>query len=184
MNRASNLLWLAAVLPACGLFDDEKDEKKEPRPVGSYPVQPVPYEKLTALMPKMEGWESQPPRGKVSSVGKDQISVASATYEKKGDTKVSTIQLEILDGAYVSSAYSPFAVMAHSQGATDVHKIPFDVDGNPGIQDWKPETSSVTVLLFVARRFMITLKGTNISPEVVKQTLRAIPLKELASLAA
>lgn len=180
MNRRSSLLLLAAVLPACGLFGGKK--KPQGRP-GSQPVEPVPYEKLVELLPQLEGFRAEPARGKKSAVGKDAVSVASTSYEKNADDETSTIQLEILDGAYISSVYSPFAVMAHSQGpGVDVHKIPISIDGNPGMEEWEPESSSVTVLLLVARRFVVTLRGSHISPETVKASLHAIDLKKLAAL--
>lgn len=183
VKTACVILLSVAILPACGLIEKLSGEKEDKAGEhGQSPVEPIPYKKLIQLLPKMEGWKAQPPQGKISSVGEHKITRASANYEKNADGKRQTVNLEILDGSYIPSVYAPFAVMAHSRGAMlDAHKMEIEVDGYHGLQQWEPQSGKVTVFLLVARRFVITLKGTHIPPATVKQYIHAINLKKLAS---
>jgi hypothetical protein len=95
--------------------------------------------------------------------------------------KRQTVSLQILDGNHVPSAYAPLALISHSAGEADVHKMQIKIGRHTGIQQWKPETGKVHVLMLIARRFMITLNGEHVSPQTVKQYLKAIDLDELAS---
>lgn len=179
MRRQFILGSLAALLPACswleGLFGDDKR---------GGPVEPVPHEQLAEVLPKMEGWQASPPNGKREDVGENHVSVVSRRYEKAGDPKPQTVELQVVDRAYVSTVYSPFAAMAHSNGAGDVHKMRIDIDGNPGMQEWKPASGGVTVALLVAHRFVLMLEGSNVSPTTVDEFIHAVDLKRLTAWAA
>ncbi len=180
------VLGLAVGLPACGLFDKsgggEEQASGHQSKLERQPVQPVPHEQLRELFPNVEGWERST-ESKTSKAEGHDISLASAQYDEAGSEQHSTLKLEIIDGSYVSSVYAPFAVMSHSGGATDVHKRTIKLDGHPGIEDWNTQTGSVSVALLVARRFVVTLRGSHVSPQAVKQFLHAIDVKKLASWA-
>jgi hypothetical protein len=182
-KRASLVVLLVALAPACGLvdrwFSDEKPSHEKPGP-----KEPIASEQLVGVLPSMDGWETKAKQGKVNSVGADRVSLATAKYEKPVEGKVQSVELEIIDGNYISSMYSPFAVMAHSQGQMlDAHKMRIDVNGHPGLQEWKPEAGSVAVRLLVARRFIVTLRGQNVPPGDVRQTLAAVDMEKLATWA-
>lgn len=187
MKRTCVILSLVTVLSSCGLIErlsgsdgEQEQQTKQSLNAGD----PIPHETLSQLLPQVEGWNAAPPEGKSNLIGNTRISAASRKYEKEADGKRSMVSLEIVDGNHVSSVYAPFALMAHSQGATvDVHKMRIDIDGHPGIQEWKPEAGNVVVLLLVARRFMVTLRGSHISPPTVRQYLEGIDLKQLTSWA-
>ncbi len=186
INRVSVVLGLAVCLPACGLFDksggEEEHASRYQNKLERQPVQPVPHEQLLELFPNVEGWERST-ESKASKAEGHDISLASAQYDGAAGEQPSTLKLEIIDGSYVSSVYAPFAVMSHSGGATDVHKRTIKLDGHPGIEDWNTQTGSVSVAVLVARRFVVTLRGSHVSPQAVKQFLNAIDVKKLASWA-
>lgn len=184
MKRTFLVLLLALALPACGFFERLFGGEEEKPAYQTLAGEPVPDEKLRELLPKMDGWQAQAPQSKTSSIGPQKVSQASASYEQTVGEKTQTVSLEILDGNNVSSIYAPFAVMAHSQGdKLDVHKMRIEIDGYPGMEEWKPEAGTVKVLLLVGRRFVVTLNGRNLTPALVRQTIQAIDLKKLAALA-
>jgi hypothetical protein len=171
------LLCMLVVLSSCGLFGSEK--KKKPGP-----EEPIATDQLLGVLPAMDGWTQKSKQANVSPIGPDKVSVAAAEYEKPAGDKLQKVALQVMDGNYVSSAYSPFALMAHSQGQVlDAHKGRIEFAGHPGLQEWKPETGTVTVRVLVERRFVVTLHGENVSPPEVRQTIEAVDLEKLATWA-
>lgn len=180
ITRASFLLLLAAT-PACGLIEKLTGKKKKTESEFAA-VEPIPFQKLVSLLPKMEGWGMKPPEGEIMDVGGERLSFARGQYEKTtGELKLS-MSLEILDGVYGSAAYAPFAALAHSGGNMEnPHRMPVKLPDTSGMEEWNPEARAVRVLLLVARRFVVTIKGTNVTQPVVNQFLHALDLKKLAS---
>lgn len=191
-NASIAFLALATLLPACGLFEKwtggKSDNPEKGREAWNEPavpaVEPVPFEQLVALLPKLQGWEGPSPEGKITASPGYKISSASAKYQRTVDGQNQVVSLAIVDGAYSSEAYGPFARMAYSNpNAPNMHKRGIEVDGNPGIEEWHMESKGVTVALFVARRFMFTLEGTGLPQEAVAEWMQGVDLKKLAALA-
>jgi hypothetical protein len=183
-TRAAPMLLLTAFATGCGLIDrlfgDNKPKHHKPGP-----KDPIAAEQLLQVLPPMDGWETLSKESKLTKVGPDEVSVATAKYQKKVDDKLQKLDLQVMDGNYVSSVYAPFALMAHSQGdGMDPHKMRIEIQGQPGLEEWKPESGSVSVLLLVGRRFVIKLQGEGIPPPLVKQTLEATDVQKLATWAA
>jgi len=98
------------------------------------------------------------------------------------DPSLQKVTISIVDGRYIADAYAPFAVLMHYRGEmNEPHKRSIQLAGHPGIEQWSPETASVTVLLLVGQRFVVTLQGQNLTPPEVKAWLNAIDLGLLGS---
>lgn len=92
------------------------------------------------------------------------------------------VTISIVDGRYVAEAYAPFAVLMHYRGEmAEPHKRAIQLAGHPGIEQWTPETGSVSVLLLVGQRFIVTLDGKHLTPPEVKAWLNAVDVGQLGS---
>ncbi len=178
MRRQFILGSLVALLPACnwlkGVFGGDPRDS----------VEPIAHEELAQVLPKLDGWDVESPNGRLETVGEDQVSIVSARYEKASEPNPQTIDLQVVDRAYASTVYSPFAAMAHSAGGNDVHKMRLDVNGHPGMQEWKPAANGVSVALLVSKRFVVSLEGSNVSPTTVNEFINGIDLKRMEAWAA
>lgn len=200
MKRAIAVLALVTLLPGCGLFEkltgsgDEQQTKSANQaqqtkptnhePPAPKPVTSIPPEKLSELLPKMDGWETQPPVGEFIPVGEHKVSRATGTYSRMVETLPLSATLRIVDGSYASDVYAPLTRMAHTRaGEVTGHKMSITIEGNPGIQQFKTESGKVEVVLVVAKRFLITLEGQNLSPQVVQEFLHGIDVKKLMAWA-
>jgi hypothetical protein len=182
--KVAALVLLLVATPACGLLDKLLGDDESTASARPKPGEPIAFEQLVLVLPAMDGWETRRKEGKSTQVGGDAVTLASAKYEKTFNDKVQAVKLEVMDGNYVSSVYSPFAVMAHSQGPiADAHKMQIEIAGHPGMEEWKTEAGTVQVLLLVARRFVVTLQGENIPPGLVRQTIEAMDLAKLTAWA-
>jgi hypothetical protein len=189
MNKASAIVLLSLVLPGCGLWEKltgEKDDKaaaipwKQPAPP---PVAPVPQEKLATFIPKLPGWEGSVVGG-VSEAGREKFTSARGTFQRVIEGKSQKVTIAIVDGSFSAEVFAPLTRMVHSrEGQADAHKKGLELDGNPGIEEWHPETGGVTVALAVARRFFFLLEGEGIPPETLGEWIKGVDLKQLAALA-
>ncbi len=184
MKFAPALVLFTTLLSACGLFGC-KDEQKKPQPPGSEQVSvitAVPHEQLTAALPQqLDGWQVEFTPGKFTSGGNHQMSRAGANYSQQLDGNQSFFSIELVDGTQVPSVNASLAIMAHM--VEDVHRVNLTVAGYSGIQQWQPETKGVTAMVVIAGRFVATLKGDNIRPEMVKTALSKMDFKKLETLA-
>ncbi len=184
MKLAPALVLFTTLSSACGLFGS-KDEHKKPQSPGSEQASviiAVPHEQLTAALPQqLEGWQVEFSPGKFTSGGNHQMSRAGANYSQQLDGNQSFFSIELVDGTQVPSVNASLAIMAHM--VEDVHRTNLTVAGYSGIQQWQPETKSVTAMIVIAGRFVATLKGDNIRPELVKTALSKLDIEKLETLA-
>lgn len=182
MKQAFALLTLAAVLPACGWLEDLMggDEKQNERRRMPSPVTPIAPEKLASLLPKLQGWNSSVPEGTYVQSGRDKFSRSTCTYTRKDGDALLSATLIITDGSHVANINAPLARMAHT-GPNNPHTLGISVHGYHGLQQWQPDSGKVSAALMVAHRFLITLEGENLSPEMVTGFLGSIDLRLLGS---
>lgn len=190
MKRLFALALLLAALPGCGLWDklfgsEEHawDKDLPPTPAAPAPVTPVSPDQLATVLPKLEGWEMPAPVGETIDVGAAKASRATGLYKKQSGEIALAATVRIVDGANSADIYGPLARMAHTK-PDDPHKMPIDLQGNSGIQEWIPDGNKVNVAVIVARRFLVTLEGEYLTPPVVQQLLQGIDVKKLTAWAA
>lgn len=180
MYRRSLVLGvIIGFAPACGWFGNKEDAQKE-RPVAAprLPVEVVAPEQLAATLPQhFEGWNVEFPPGSVNEKGSDRISQASAKYFREVDGNHSFISVELVDGTHAPAVNASLAIMSHA--VDDVHRTTFTVSGYHGIQHWQPESRSVTAILVMAGRFLVRLKGDNVTTEDVTRLLQSLDARKL-----
>lgn len=184
MKSAPIVLFVAASVSACGLFGKEETES---RPAATQRrkveiVTAVPHEVLATVLPKtVEDWQGDVPQGSLTSAGVHQLSRAGITFKHKRDGTPGAFSLDIVDGTHVPSVNSTLALMAHA--VEDVHRMELVVSGYHGVQHWQPQAGTVTAMIVLAGRFLVTLKGNHVPPQLVKQAVAAIDVRKLESLA-
>lgn len=182
-------LALALQASACGLIDRLTNDEKPARQTSRQtevrePAPPIAHERLKQLLPKVEAWQASDQGGGLKSLGDGQISWASADYSLEAGEQVRRVKLEIVDGNHNSSLHSPFALFAHASADHALHRIQDEIEGHPLLGRWNAETGEAHVVLSVAKRFRITLRGEHVTPKVIHQYLQAIDVKRLAAWAA
>ena len=162
--------------------------RAEDPPAASQPAaQPVDYHKLKEIMPDKLGGQ---PRGKVEgqkvSAGAMVISNAKAEYApKESADNAPHLDVEIVD--YV-------ATPAMAAGAAAWQNIQIDnesdtgwekttkVAGNPAMESYKNDARQGEATVFVASRFIVTLKTEKLSSDDFKKAVEELPLAKLAEL--
>lgn len=182
-RRSLVLSVLIAFAPSCSLFGNKEDAKKEPPVVAPrLPVEVVAPEQLATTLPQsFEGWSVEFPPGSINEKGNDRISQVSAKYFREVEGKHSFISIEVVDGTHAPAVNASLAIMSHA--ADDVHRSNLTVSGYHGIQHWQPESRSVTAMLVMAGRFLVRLKGDNVTVEDVTRLLQAIDARKLEEFA-
>lgn len=189
MKRLLAVTLLLATLPGCGLWDRLFGKKEHAwdkdlpaTPAAPAPATPLAPAELVALLPQQEGWEGPDAVGETVDVGANKATRATGTYKKQSGEVTLSAKVRIVDGANSADIYAPLARMAHTR-PDDPHKMPIDLGGHSGIQDWLPDGNKVNVAVVVARRFLITLEGEYLTPQVVQQLLGGIDLQKLTASA-
>lgn len=183
VKKLSFALSLGLATSACGLLEKLKEDEPTEQ-ARAKPGPPIPHERLMQLMPSPEGWETSERRGELKRLGEADISRALTLYSTEAEGETRRIKLEIVDGNGVSSVYTPFALFAHArENAPEVHRIQFEHEGHPILGEWDSSTGNARVVLLVARRFRVSLNGEHITPQVVRQYLQSIDVKQLAAWA-
>lgn len=188
MKRTLLLFVVAAQLTSCGLFkrEDSSTEAAKSSPDGAKPPsegpKAVPHEALAATLPReIQGWKTEALPGAFIENGGNQLSRASANYSLASEGQPGFFNIEVVDGTHVPAVQASLAILVHA--VDDVHRMNVEVSGYQAIQQWIPESNSVTSTVVVGNRFVVTLKGTNVPPEVVSKALNSVDARQLESLA-
>lgn len=147
------------------------------------PVEPVKFDTLIPLLPEPKGWTAGEATGATTAMGEWKISNASRTYENgEGDAR-RRIKVEIVDGSYVPMVYAPFTMMtSFSHESTDGYTKGITIDGYPALEEWKKKSKDAKVVALVNDRFLVTIDGDNVEPEVVREWAGLVDLKKVAAL--
>jgi hypothetical protein len=181
MKRTFILFVIAAQLASCSLFKSEASPTEAPKPRADGP-RAVAHEALAATLPRdVPGWKIETLPGAFIENGGNQLSRASANYSRSAEGEPGFFNLEVVDGTHVPAVRASLAILVHS--VDDAHRMNVDVSGYQAIQQWLPESNSVTSTVVIANRFVVTLKGTNVPPELVGQALNRVDAKQLEALA-
>ena len=184
MNPGPTVRIFTLVLPLFFLLSGCKCAEKTRAPEPAPKLEKlVAHEQLAALLPKLQGWEGGKPLSAISKRGQNEVSQASASYEKKVEEQTQTVTIELIDAEHDPSVFAPLAIMVHSgEGAESGHKRGIEIQGFHGIEEWQVETQSVLLALVVGNRFLVRLSGSHVPEATVKEWMNAIDLKKLASL--
>lgn len=187
MKHSSVLVLCLVWASSCSLFDKKEGSSRsavapEETPSVAPIVIVVPHQELTKVLPaQLEGFQVALPPGVVIDNGAETLSRARADYWQEVNGEVASLNLEIVDGTHVPSVQVALALATQTGGGQ--RALGVTVGGYPADQRWNLETNSVTTVAVIAKRFVVTLKGTNAHVSTVKRILDAIDVKRLEALA-
>ncbi len=143
--------------------------------------EPVDFKSLVALLPEVPGWERGTPSGE-SMTTPFAHSMAKAEYSK-GDASVS---VEILDSAFNQLAIAPVQFvlsMKIAQESADGFEKSQSFGGQPGYAKWEKSARTGEILVIVASRYIVTIRGQEIGdPSAMDAVVGKVDFGKLASM--
>lgn len=145
------------------------------------PVDPVNWRELVPFLIDISGYEADKPEGTTTSMGQFKLSQASRNYAKGEQS----IEIEIIDGSYIPMAYASFKVMEGFEVDSSEELIKrITVAGFPGIEHIQFEEEEASLMILVAERFLVNIKGEKFTETAeLKDIANKMDLNKLASLA-
>jgi hypothetical protein len=145
------------------------------------PVDPVPFQQLETVLPDVSGWQREDPRSErmTSPVPFSQTEVSYS----QGDAQ---IEVKIVDSAFNQLLVTPWAMFmtsGYSRESSDGYEKSVNVGGNPGFEKWNKHDRSGELNLVVAKRFLVTVEGSNINDaQILHDFASKIDTAKLADL--
>ena len=141
----------------------------------------VPFERLQALLPQVDGWTRGEPKGETDT--SESVSRVQVNYEARDQGGLS---VEIMDTSANRLMLEPMLAMIKSgyesnQGGTVTKAT--TVAGFPGYEEWTSESRNGVVGVLVEGRFTVAVTGSFV-PDLatIRKVANAIDLKKLATL--
>jgi hypothetical protein len=148
---------------------------------GGKTVDPVAFQTLVEMMPTIDGWERETPRGErmTSPIA---YSEAEARYSK-GDASV---EIKVVDSGFATMLIAPWSMMlasGYSRESSDGYEKAVTVLGHPGFEKWDTQSKDGELNLLVNKRFLVTLDGDNLSDtKVLHELAGRLDLGKLADV--
>jgi len=127
---------------------------------GATTVEPVTFQSLIAILPEMDGWERDQPRGERMTMPVP-FSQAEVVY-RKGDSRV---EVKVVDTGFAQILIAPFSMMmatGYSRESSEGHEKAVTVDGHPGMEQWRSAENRAELTVAVGKRFMVTVEGSKV----------------------
>ena len=125
------------------------------------PVEPVSFQALQTALPELSGWERSTPTGERMTAP---IAFSEAeTHYTMGETNVS---VKIVDSAFSQMLVAPWAMFltaGYERESSEGYEKSVNVGGNPGFERWNKDSKTGELNLVVAKRYLVTVEGDNIS---------------------
>lgn len=148
---------------------------------GGARVEPVRYQDLIAMLPKVEGWEMREPQGQRMTSPFPTAS-AEAVYRNGA----SRVEVEIVDTANNQMLLAPismFLQVGYAQESTRGYEKAMPLNGHPGWEKWDISSKRGEVNALVGKRFIVTVKGNNVDDtKVLQQFAQRVDFNSLAAL--
>jgi hypothetical protein len=145
------------------------------------PVDPIGFQQLQTALPSVSGWEMEKPRGERMTMPVP-FSQTEATY-KKGDAE---IEVKIVDSAFSQLLVAPWAMFltaGYEKETSEGYEKSINVGGNPGFEKWNSEDKDGELNLVVAKRFLVTIEGSDIGDaKVLHEFASKLDVGKLAAL--
>jgi hypothetical protein len=146
------------------------------------PIEPVSFQALQTVLPEVSGWQREQPTGERMTMPVA-YSQAEATY-RMGDAD---IEVKIVDSALSQLLIAPWAMFltaGYEKQTSDGYEKSVNVGGNPGFERWDSSSKDGELNLVVAKRFLVTVEGNNITDtKVLQEFVTKIDTGKLAGLA-
>lgn len=125
------------------------------------PVNPVSFRDLQTVLPEVSGWTMEKPTGErmTSPVS---FSQAEVRYTK-GDADV---DVKVVDSAFhqmLIAPWSMFLAAGYEKETSNGYEKSVTVGSHPGFEKWNSESKDGELNLVVAKRFLVTIEGSDIA---------------------
>ncbi|MCA1584812.1 MAG: hypothetical protein LC791_08590 [Acidobacteria bacterium] len=125
------------------------------------PVDPVGFRELQTVLPEVAGWKMEKPTGErmTSPVSFSQAEVRYAN----GDADV---EVKVVDSAFhqmLIAPWSMFLAAGYEKETSNGYEKSVMVGGHPGFEKWNSESKDGELNLVVAKRFLVTIEGSDIA---------------------
>ena len=144
-------------------------------------VEPVTFQALQTMLPKVSGWEMEEPEGE-RMTSPVPFSQTEARY-KKGDSQV---EVKIVDTGYAQLLVAPWSMMmamGYSKESSQGYEKATSVASHPGFEKWQKNSKSGELNVFVGKRFLLTVEGDEIADaKVLHEFVGQMDLGKLAAL--
>ncbi len=145
------------------------------------PVEPVSFRDLQTALPEVSGWEREQPRGERMTIPIS-FSQTEVSYSK-GDSQ---IEVKIVDSVFSQLLIAPwtmFLTAGYEKETSDGYEKSVTLGGNPGFERWNSANKDGELNLVVAKRFLVTIDGNNITDtKVLQEFASKVDTGKLASL--
>lgn len=145
------------------------------------PVEPIHFSKLVALLPQAPaGWEADgEPRGETTTAMGFSVSMAERSFSKEGGS----LRVKITDGAFNAPLYTVITMAAQfARESTEGYEKGVTIDGNPGVAKWRKDGGDADLNVVVAKRFLVEVEGSGVTPELVRQVWDTVDRGKLGAL--
>jgi hypothetical protein len=146
------------------------------------PVEPISFRDLQTALPDVEGWKRDDPKGErmTSPIPFSQTEVQYTMGE-------ADVEVKIVDSAFNQMLVAPWAMFltaGYEKESSDGYEKSVNLGGNPGFERWSSRNKDGELNLVVAKRFLVTIEGNNISDtKVLQEFASKVDTAKLASLA-
>ena len=169
-------VFVLAVLSACALAQD--------KPAAADAVD---FRKLKELLPaELNGIKRNEHTGEKIKLGEFVMSTAKAEYGTNSEKEnPPTITVEIQDfGATkgMADALTIWSTAEIDRDGDDGYEKTLKVKEHPAKETWNKESKSGEIMVWVAKRYIVTLRTENLPSEQMKKAAETLPLDKLAAL--
>ena len=179
---------IAAALVA-GSVQTTRAEDAAAAPATSQPASagPIDYKKLKDLVPdKLTDLKRTNLEGQKISAGDLNMSQVTAQFgPEEGKENAPEAHVEITDYAATKAVAEGLtawqSLTIDKEGDSGIEKT-FKIEDQPAYETWQADGKSGQVMLFVAKRYLVTVNGTNVTADQLKKLAEALPIKKLAEL--
>jgi len=148
---------------------------------GGKPSDPVSFRDLQTFFPDLEGWEKKKPTGE-RMTAPFAFSQAEVEYEK-GESRLT---LKIVDSGFNQLLLAPYAMFlqaGYEKETSSGYEKSTTVNGQPGWEKWNTEGKDGELNALVAKRFVMTIEGRNITDvKVLHQVAGKVDVAKLSTL--
>lgn len=201
MNKSlmmGSLLAFVLTLSSCGGKDKEEQKEEEPQNAveaiqqmakraeemqNKEPVDPIDFRKLKELLPgKAGGLERTEATGEKSGAMGFSISQAEGKY-REGD---SNIEVQILDtggvGGMALMGLAAWTMAEVDKETATGYEKTTRINGKKAFEKYDNEGKDGELNVIVGNRFIVNVKGRNVSMDQLKDTLDDLDLDKLAKM--
>ncbi len=139
---------------------------------------PVDVEKIKALLPERMGAYA---RTEISTGGAAGMGGANATYEN-GDKRLEVSVVDMGGMGALGGLAGAFGANSTTENADGYERVQ-TVDGRMTMEKLSRSNNTASYGVMVANRFMLSVDGTNVSPQEVKDAANTVGVSRLEALA-